>query len=117
MTILEEMAEFIDPLADLAGKIEKLTAELGMKAMRNPDEAGSAAVDYLRLIGHLVLSYFWARMASVALARKDSGDAYYRSKLATARFYFAKLQPETASLVRSIRTGSAPLMEMAVALF
>ena len=113
----EEMAEFINPLADLAAKVEKLTMEVGLKARRNPDEAGAAAVDYLRIIGHLVLSYFWARMASVALARRDGGDAYYESKLATARFYFAKLQPETAMLIRSARAGSAPLMDMAVELF
>jgi hypothetical protein len=113
----EEMAEFINPLADLAGKIEKLTMELGMKARRNPDEAGAAAVDYLRIIGHFVLSYFWARMAAVALAKGDSGDAYYEAKLATARFYFAKLQPETAMLIRSARAGSAPLMDVAVELF
>ncbi len=113
----DEMAEFINPLADLAGKVEKLTMEIGMKAMRNPDEAGAAAVDYLRIIGHFVLSYFWARTAVVALARAATGDPFYQAKLATARFYFAKLQPETAMLIRSARAGSAPLMDMAVELF
>jgi hypothetical protein len=113
----EEMAEFINPLADLAGKVEKLTMEIGMKAMRNPDEAGAAAVDYLRIIGHFVMSYFWARMAGVALANQESGDAFYEAKLATARFYFAKLQPETAMLIRSARSGSASLMDMPVEWF
>ena len=112
----EEMAEFVNPLADLAGKVEKLTMEIGMKAMRNPDEAGAAAVDYLRVIGHLVLSYFWARMAHVALAHEHESP-FYQSKLATARFYFAKLQPETAMLIRAARAGSAPLMDMAVEQF
>jgi hypothetical protein len=112
----EEMAEFINPLADLAGKVEKLTMEIGMKAMGNPDEAGAAAVDYLRVIGHLVLSYFWARMAHVALAHEDESP-FYPSKLATARFYFAKLQPETAMLIRTARAGSAPLMDVAVEQF
>ena len=69
----EEMAEFINPLADLAGKVEKLTMEIGMKAMRNPDEAGAAAVDYLRVIGHFVLSYFWARMANARIGRGRIG--------------------------------------------
>ena len=113
----EEMAEFVNPLADLAGKVEKLTMEIGMKAMRNPDEAGAAAVDYLRVIGHLVLSYFWARMANVALAAARPSDPFYQSKLATARFYFAKLQPETAMLIRTARAGSAPLMDIAVEQF
>ena len=112
----EEMAEFINPLADLAGKVEKLTMEIGMKAMGNPDEAGAAAVDYLRVIGHLVLSYFWARMSNVALTRENESP-FYQAKLATARFYFAKLQPETAMLIRTARAGSAPLMDIAVEQF
>jgi alkylation response protein AidB-like acyl-CoA dehydrogenase len=113
----EDMAEFINPLADLAGKVEKLTMEIGMKAMRNPDEAGAAAVDYLRVIGHFVLSYFWARSAAVALSKTQSDDGFYQSKLATARFYFAKLQPETAMLIRSARAGASSLMDMPVELF
>ncbi len=110
----EEMAEFVDPLSDLRQKVEKLTMEIGMKAFGNADEAGAAAVDYLRVIGHLVLGYFWARMARIALDRADSGDPFYRSKLATARFYFAKLLPETAGLIRSARAGAAPLMSVEV---
>ena len=113
----EEMAEFVNPLADLGQKVEKLTMEIGMKALGNADEVGAAAVDYLRVIGHLVLGYFWARMARIALDRADSGDPVYRSKLATARFYFAKLFPETASLIRTARTGAAPLMNVDVELF
>ena len=117
----DDMAEFVNPLADLGEKTTKLTMELGMKAMGNADEAGAAAVDYLRVIGHLVMSYFWARMAKVALEKVEAdGDAvepFYRSKLATARFYFAKLQPETASLMRSARAGSNSLMDLEPELF
>ncbi|WP_337878162.1 acyl-CoA dehydrogenase C-terminal domain-containing protein [Caldimonas sp.] len=113
----EAMQEFINPLADLGEKVTKLTMEIGMKAMGNADEVGAAAVDYLRICGHLVFAYFWARMAKVALAKKDSGDPFYTAKLATARFYFAKLLPETAGLIRSARAGLKPLMEMDEALF
>ncbi len=113
----EAMQEFINPLADLGDKVTKLTTEIGMKAFKNPDEVGAAAVDYLRVCGHLVFAYFWARMAKVALEKLDTGDAFYKAKLITARFYFAKLLPETASLIRTARAGSASLMEMEEALF
>jgi len=115
--VSEEMQEFVNPLADLGDKVTKLTTEIGMKAFKNPDEVGAAAVDYLRVCGHLVFAYFWARMAKVALAKLDSGDPFYKAKLATARFYFAKLLPETAGLIRSARAGVAPLLEMDEALF
>ncbi|HEY6510949.1 MAG TPA: acyl-CoA dehydrogenase C-terminal domain-containing protein [Burkholderiaceae bacterium] len=115
--VVEAMQEFVNPLADLGDKVTKLTTELGMKAFGNADEVGAAAVDYLRVIGHLAFAYFWARMAKLALENKDSGDPFYAAKLATARFYFAKLLPETAGLIRSARAGLAPLMAMDEALF
>ena len=113
----EAMQEFVNPLADLGDKVTKLTTELGMKAFGNADEVGAAAVDYLRVVGHLCFAYFFARMAKIALEKKDSGDPFYTAKLATARFYFAKLLPETAGLIRSARAGVAPLMAMDEALF
>jgi hypothetical protein len=112
-----EMQEFINPLADIGEKVQKLTMEIGMKAMQNPDEVGAAAVPYLRTVGHLVFSYFWARMARVALDSAASGDAFYVAKLATARFYFAKLLPETASTIRAARAGAKPIMDYDEALF
>jgi alkylation response protein AidB-like acyl-CoA dehydrogenase len=113
----EAMQEFINPLADLGDKVTKLTTELGMKAFGNADEVGAAAVDYLRVCGHLVYAYFFARMAKIALEKAGSGDAFYAAKLHTARFYFSKLLPETASLIRTARAGVAPLMAMDEALF
>jgi hypothetical protein len=114
--VREEMQEFINPLADLGEKVTKLTMEVGMKAMGNPEEVGAAAVDYLRVVGHLTFAYLFARMAKVALAQQPSGDPFYTAKLATARFYFAKLLPETASLIRTCRAGLTPL-NVAEALF
>jgi alkylation response protein AidB-like acyl-CoA dehydrogenase len=115
--ISEDMQEFVNPLAELGDKVTKLTTEIGMKAFQNPDEVGAAAVDYLRVCGHLVFAYFFARMAKVALDKKDSGDKFYQAKLTTARFYFAKLLPETAGLIRTCRAGLKPLMEMDESLF
>ena len=113
----EAMLEFIDPLADLGEKVTKLSTELGLKAFGNPDEVGAAAVDYLRVVGHLVFAYFWARMARVALDHRDDADPFYRAKLDTARFYFTKLLPETAGLIRSARAGAKPLMDIDPAYF
>jgi alkylation response protein AidB-like acyl-CoA dehydrogenase len=113
----EAMQEFVNPLADLGDKVTKLTTELGMKAFQNPDEVGAAAVDYLRVVGHLVYAYFFARMARIAMDKKDSGDPFYAAKLQTARFYFTKLLPETAGLIRTARSGAAPMMDMEEAWF
>ena len=113
----EAMSEFITPLADLAEKVQKLTMEIGMKAFQNPDEVGAAAVPYLRVVGHLIYAYFFAQMAKIALAKQDGGDTFYKSKLGTARFYFGRLLPETAMLIRQARSGSANLMALDAELF
>ncbi len=113
----EAMAEFVNPLADIGDKVTKLTMELGMKAFQNREEVGAAAVDYLRVAGHLIYAYFWARMAKIALEKESSGDPFYKAKLATARFYFAKLLPETAAAIRSARAGAKSLMELEAELF
>jgi butyryl-CoA dehydrogenase len=113
----EAMNEFITPLGDIGEKVSKLTTEIGMKAFGNQDEVGAAAVPYLRVVGHMVYAYFFARMAKIALAKQDSGDSFYKAKLATARFYFARLLPETAMLIRQARSGAKSLLELEEELF
>ncbi len=115
--VKEEMQEFINPLADLGDKVTKLTMELGMKAMGSQDEVGGAAVDYLRVCGHLVFAYFFARMARIALDKQNSGDPFYSAKLHTARLYFQRLLPETAFAIRAARSGVANLLAMPQELF
>jgi len=114
----EKMAEFINPIALLGEQMTKFTTEIGFKGMQNPDEVGAASVDYLRVAGHLVFGYLFARMAQVALREIANGnsDPFYLAKLQTARFYFAKLFPETATLMRTARAGSRVLMDSDAAL-
>jgi hypothetical protein len=114
----EKMAEFINPIAVLGDQMTKFTTEIGFKGFQNADEVGAAAVPYLRVAGHMVFGYFWARMAQVALRQIAAGntDPFYVAKLQTARFYFAKLFPETATLMRTARAGSKVLMDTDAAL-
>ncbi len=114
----EKMAEFINPIAVLGDQMTKFTTEIGFKGLQNPDEVGAAAVDYLRVAGHLVFGYLFARMAQVALRKIAAGstDPFYTAKLQTARFYFAKLFPEVQTLMRTARAGSKVLMDTDAAL-
>ena len=113
----QAMAEFTAPLTALLAKIETLTMELAVKGQQSADEVGAAAVDYLRIIGHLVFGYSWARMAKISLEKKSSEDSFYTAKLATARFYFSRLFPETESLYISARSGASNLLDLDADLF
>lgn len=114
--IAEDMQEFLNPVVDLSTKMTAFTTEIGIKAFQNANEVGAASVDYLRVAGHLVFGYFFARMAQISLTAISSGQAggdtkFYQGKLQTARFYFAKLFPETLSLMATARSGSDALMD------
>ncbi|ULQ46337.1 acyl-CoA dehydrogenase C-terminal domain-containing protein [Flagellatimonas centrodinii] len=112
----EAMKEFIGPLATLGTEVQKVTMEIGQKAMKNPDEVGAASVPYMHLLGHFVYAYLWARMAKIALDKQGEGE-FYATKLTTARFYFAKMLPETAMNLQQIRAGADTLMTLDAANF
>ena len=111
-----EMAAFVDPLAALIKEWEGLTRDIGARALRDPDEMGAAAFDYLMYAGYVSWAYLGARAARVAHRALGAGQGdndFYRAKIDTATFYFQKILPRTRSLVAGIDTGAKPLMTMA----
>lgn len=108
------MREFAEPLAQLVADVRQLTAELVSASANDPHASGAAAVPYLRLVGHLALAWTWARMAEVSINKPEATDPIYASKVATARFYFQRILPQTAALRAEIRAGSSALMEPAL---
>ncbi|UUC52977.1 acyl-CoA dehydrogenase C-terminal domain-containing protein [Pseudomonas citronellolis] len=98
--------EFSAPLVEALDQLEALTRQLQERAKQDPREAGAAAVDYLHLFGYTAYAYMWARMARAASGQVDD---FRQGKLATARFYFARLLPRTQSLASAVRAGSESL--------
>ena len=95
----------------------QMTQEIGKRAASNPDEIGSASVDYLMYSGYIIVGYMWLKMAAVAQQKLDEGTSevdFYQAKLHTAAFYFDRLLSRTRSLVSSIQSGSDNLMAMPV---
>ena len=109
------LAEFVAPLARLAQEWEQLTREVGEAAMKDPEQVGAAAVDYLYYSGYVTLAYFWAR--EIAALGPAHGEDFRASKLATARFWYQRIVPRTLAHVAAIRAGSASLMAMTEAQF
>lgn len=92
------MAEFAAPLAQLLADLQSLSGTLGARERETPGAALAASTVYLRLAGHLVLAWLWARMAQASFEPAGRGDAWYALKLETARFYFTQMLPETQAL-------------------
>ncbi|MBY6212124.1 acyl-CoA dehydrogenase C-terminal domain-containing protein [Microbulbifer agarilyticus] len=111
----EALAPYVTKLQELNKEWGELTMNVGVKAMENPDEVGAASVDYLMYSGYAVQAYLWALAAKVAnekLAEGTSEEDFYRSKLATARFYFDRILPRTATHAAAMQSGADNLMSL-----
>ena len=102
-------------LAKLNQQWGEMVQQIGMAAMKNPDEVGAASVDFLMYSGYVALAYFWLQMALVAerkLAEGSSEKAFYESKLMTCDFYFKRILPRTAAHQLALAAGSECMMQM-----
>jgi hypothetical protein len=108
------MAEFVLPLAKSFGKLQQATAHIAQAGLKDPDEAAAAASDYLKLFALTAAAFMWAKAAKIALPKAEAGEEawFYKAKLATARFFVARLLPETSSLLIAITSGAKPLMAL-----
>ena len=104
-----DLAELAAPLAKAFGRLQTATTTIAFRGLEDPDEAAAAATDYLRLFGLVALGAMWLRMAGIARAKP--GHPLASSKLATARFFMAKLLPETSARFAAIMAGAKTLME------
>lgn len=110
-----KMDAYVKPLAKLNKEWGDLTLQIGMKAMKDREEVGAAAVDYLMYSGYVTLAWLWARQAEVALAKLEAGSTeadFYEAKLKTANFYFARILPRTRSLAELAVAGADNLMSL-----
>ncbi len=106
-----QMAEFLTPLAKVYGRLQRATLWVAQQGLRDPEEAGAAAGDYLRLFALTALAYLWARMAEASLRDADGMPAeFYAAKLATARYFMQRVLPGSSGLFAAIMAGKAPVM-------
>ncbi len=104
------MAEFSDPLLAQIDLLERVTTLVIEQAVDDADAVGAAANDYLQLFGLVSFAYMWALMAKAALDERETDGDFYRAKLATARFYFGRLLPQSQAFASSVEAGSGVTM-------
>ena len=122
--IREAIAKFgplpeLTPMATELGKRldqwGKLTMELGGAAMKDREEVGAAATDYLAFSGYVCLGWCWLAAAGVAAKKLAEGAPdpdFYKAKLVTARFYFDRILPRCDTHAAAARAGAAGLMQL-----
>ncbi len=101
-------AEFQAELNDALDRLVRVTASVVERAEAEPALAGAVSVDYLDLCGLTIYAWLWALMA-----RHAPDDEFGAAKLATARYYFARVLPASHGLERGIAASSSAVMDLA----
>lgn len=89
-------------------ELERVSKFVLENAMQDENLINSVAVEYLHLMGYIAYAYLWLKMARVA---EQQDSEFARSKVKTAKFYFAKLYPRIHGLIGAIDAGSQSLFE------
>ncbi len=114
------IGKMVHGLEKAFGALQLATAHIAEAGLRDPEEAGAAASEYLRLFGLVALGFMWARMAKTAAAKLASGAedaAFYHAKLVTARFYMERILPQAGALYLAIKSGKQAMMGLEEAAF
>jgi alkylation response protein AidB-like acyl-CoA dehydrogenase len=116
----KQLGEMIKGFGKAFGALQLATGQIAAKGMADPEEAGAAATEYLRLFGLVALGFMWARSAVIAvekLGQPSDDTGFYKTKLTTARFYMERILPQVGGLLIAIKSGKAAMMEMDEAAF
>ncbi|MFQ5783536.1 MAG: acyl-CoA dehydrogenase [Alphaproteobacteria bacterium] len=108
----EALAPLRAPLAAAAGALDAATSWLLDAWPREPDAAAAGASEYLRLFGLTACGETMAEAAiksAEALAAGEGDAAFYRGKLASARFFAERLLPQAPALVAALTSGAETL--------
>ncbi|MFU8835451.1 MAG: acyl-CoA dehydrogenase C-terminal domain-containing protein [Roseovarius sp.] len=108
-------ADFLDPLKAASKDLQAAGMFFMQQGMKNPNAALAGSYDFMHLFGHVCLGLMWARMARAAngaLAAGTSDEGFYRTKLATGRYYMKRRLPATALHLARIQSGADTVMAL-----
>ncbi len=113
-------ADFLDPLKAAAKDLQAALEAFMAAGAREPAGPLSGASDFMHLFGLVAIGRCWAAMARASHAALEGGTqeaAFHEAKLATGRYFMARLLPETGLRLARIRSGAAPVMDLPAAAF
>jgi hypothetical protein len=105
----EAMAPFTKGVRRGVEALQAATMWLAANGVKNPNDAGAGASDYLRLMGITMVGWMWGQMAKCSLGKDD---ALHKDKLMCARFWMERMMPECPMLLERIQAGSAAIMAL-----
>jgi hypothetical protein len=112
-----DVADFIDGLAAAKVQLQEATLWLMRNGLEDPNNAAASSADYLRLFGLTGLAYMWAMIAIACQPKAGGNDPFYAAKLATGRYFLARVLPDAGACLAKVKTGAGPVMALAAEAF
>ncbi|HBO3657776.1 TPA: acyl-CoA dehydrogenase C-terminal domain-containing protein [Pseudomonas aeruginosa] len=93
-----------------------LTLRIALTARKQRDLVSTASHDYLMFSGYATLAYSWALQEAAARRRLRQGGSesadFYKAKIATSEFYFARLLPRAKSHAAAMAKPTGSIMDL-----
>ena len=104
-------------LAWKAAEWNLMTLAIMLRAPKDRELVGSASVDYMMYSGYVMMAFSWAQQAATAtdlLASQQGAesDDFYRAKIQTAEFYFARLLPRALAHRKAALASTRSVMQL-----
>ena len=108
-----QLMPFAEGLKFASNTAEQVTKAIFSASQTDAHMAGTAANDYLQLLGLLSCSYMWAKMAETSSALLTGEQAsFHDAKLKTGLFFVQRLLPQISSLAMAITQGGQSTMAL-----
>lgn len=96
-----------DALARLIRDLRATSQAIAQASSQDASLAHLVATDYLRLVGHASLAWFWLRAGLCSDQAMAEDTVFHATKLNTARYYFNFIFPETRQHLQVIENAIA----------
>ncbi len=116
----ERLKRMVEAQKQAFGALQLATGIIAQKGLKDPEEAGAAATDYLRLLGLVAMGHCFLKSARIAQDAADSAEGaseFMRAKLITARFFFDRILPQASAAFMAIKAGKSSMMALDEASF
>jgi len=112
--------DFLKPLKKASTDLQNAAIYFMQNGIKTPNNALAGSYDFMHMFGTVCLGLMWARMAKASLNALNGNTCdvvFYKTKIATGRYYMHRQLPATALHLARIQSGADPVMALEAANF
>ena len=105
----KDINPIVQPVTRSLSELKQATEWLMHNAMKNPNNAGSASYDYMKMMGLVMLGMAHIKIC-LATAKSEELNHDDNQRHYNALYFMQRILPETSFLLQRIREGSDTMM-------